>query len=135
MKNRLLWVAVVIAASAGFYFAMVKPAVTPPPPIVTIQDLKKLRPPPQLPPPELPTPVISEVVIAPPVLPAIALPAVRPVVPPTKLEVPIQDGVTLDFSSGAPQAKAQGSDADAIKDALKEMAEATKDIKFTPTKQ
>ena len=134
MKNRLLWIAVVIAASVGFYFAMVKPAVTPTPPSVTMEDLKKMRPPQQLPPPELPPPVISEVVIAPPAPPPIAMPSVRTVVPPTKLEVPIQDGVTLDFSSGAAQVKAQGSDADALKDALKEMSEATKDIKFAPTK-
>jgi hypothetical protein len=134
MKNRLLWVALVIAASVGFYFAMVKPAVNPASPSVTMEDLKKMRPPQQLPPPELPRPVIADVVVAPPVPPPIAMPAMRTVVPPTKLEIPIQDGVTLDFSSGAAQARAQGSDADALKEALKEMSEATKDIKFDPTK-
>src|SRR5437016_1208732 len=50
MKTRLLWVAVVLAACAGFYFAMVKPALEPVP-MARIEDLKKLRPPPQLPPP------------------------------------------------------------------------------------
>jgi hypothetical protein len=135
MKNRLLWVAVVIAASVGFYFAMVKPAINPTPPPVTMEDLKKMKPPPQLPPPELPAPVISEVVLAPPVLQPIALPAVRTVVPPTKLEVPIQDRTTIDFSTGAPQIRVQGKDAEALDQALKEMAEATKDISFSPTKK
>lgn len=131
MKTRLLWLAVVIAACAGFYFAMVKPALEPNLPSVTIEDLKKMRPPPPLPPPTLPAPVISEPVIPPPQLPppVVLPPVVRNSVA-EKPVVPIQNGVTIDFSYGGPQIKNQGKDAEALDAALKEMAEATKNIQI-----
>lgn len=138
MKSRLLWVAVVIGACVGFYFAMVKPALEPSLPSVTIEDLKKMRPPPPLPPPELPLPVIAEPFIAPPAVPPLPLPAIATVQPtapkPERMIVPIQDGVTIDFSYGAPHIKTQGKDAEELEKALKEMAEATKDLTISSPK-
>jgi hypothetical protein len=133
MKTRLLWVAVVLAACAGFYFAMIKPALAPPP-TAKIEALKKLRPPPPIPPPELPQPVIAQPVIPLPEIKPPPLPVVRND-PPMQQVVPIQDGATLDFSYGAPQVKVQGKDADELAKALKEMAEATKDVTFQPDKE
>jgi hypothetical protein len=103
---------------------------------VTIEDLKKLRPPPPLPPPELPPLVFAEPVIPPPVIKPIALPVVRTeAAPQSKPIVPIQDGATIDFSYGAPHIKLQGKDAEELEKALKEIAEATKDRTFEPTKK
>lgn len=138
MKTRLLWLAVVLGACAVFYFAMVKPALEPKPPTLTIEDLKKLRPPPPLPPPELPRPVITQPIITPPAMPVVTLPAPRPVAAAPgaqRLEVPIQNNATIDFSTGAPQVRTQGKDADELEKALKEIAEATKDRTFEPTRK
>ena len=137
MKNRLLWLAVVLGACAGFYFAMVKPALEPKRlPSVTIEDLKKMRPPPPLPPPELPRPVITEPVIPPPVIKPIALPAPQTgAAASSKPIVPIQNGATIDFSYGAPHIKLQGKDAEELEKALKEIQEATKDRTFEPAKR
>ena len=133
MKTRLLWIAVVLAACAGFYFAMVKPALAPPP-LAKIEDLKKLRPPPSIPPPELPKPVIAQPAIALPEIKPPPLPVVR-TDPAMQQVVPVQNGATIDFSYGAPQVKVQGKDEEALLNALKEMAEATKDVTFKPTKE
>jgi hypothetical protein len=48
----------------------------------------------------------------------------------TPLETPIQDKATIDFSIGAPVVRSDGDDKDALERALKNMAEATKDVKF-----
>lgn len=130
MKKRLLWFLVVVGACVGYYFVMIKPALDPARPSITIEDLKNLRPA-QPPPPELPKPVIPEPVIALPTPPPIPLPVVRAeaarsVTSPPAV-VPIQNGVTIDFSYGGPQIKNQGKDAEALESALKEMSEATKD--------
>ena len=52
-----------------------------------------------------------------------------------KTEVPIQDTATIDFSIGAPVVRSGGKDQEALDKALKEMAEATKDVSFPPTKK
>lgn len=49
-------------------------------------------------------------------------------------EVVIQDGKTIDFSSGKPVVKDSAAEKAAIDAAVKEMDTATKDIKFGPTK-
>jgi len=51
---------------------------------------------------------------------------------PRSPDVPIQNGVTLDFSYGTAQVKTQGEDQAALDRALKEIAEATKDTVFAP---
>lgn len=48
-------------------------------------------------------------------------------------EVPIQEGKTIDFSSGKPVVKESAADQAAIDAAKKEMDEATKNITFEPT--
>jgi hypothetical protein len=134
MKTRLLWIAVVLAACAGFYFAMVKPALYPSLPSVTIDDLKKMRPPPPLPPPTLPQPIVTEPVISPPQLPSeIVVPPVRGIA--ERPVVPIQNGTTIDFSSGGPLLKNQGKDDEALQQALREMAEAVKNMQIEPAKK
>ncbi len=51
-------------------------------------------------------------------------------------EVPIEDGKTIDFSKGSAEIRATPVDQAAIDAALKEMQEATKDIRFeAPAKQ
>jgi len=52
--------------------------------------------------------------------------------PPT--EVPIQDGKTIDFSSGRAEVRDEAADRAAIEKAKREMDEATADITFAPTK-
>lgn len=90
-------------------------------------------------PPTIPPPPLPEVVINPPALPLpirpIPLVAPRNDPVPRPLEVPIQHGATIDFSTGAPMVKMQGKDQDALDKALREMAEATKDVTFPPTKK
>jgi hypothetical protein len=79
----------------------------------------------------------ASVVVAPPVanLPeVIRVPAPKPVLP-TKLEVPIQDQATIDFSIGAPVVRSGGADTEALERALKQMEEATKDLQFVPKKK
>jgi len=49
-------------------------------------------------------------------------------------EVPIQEGKTIDFSSGKPEIRATDEDRIAIERAKREMDEATKDVTFAPTK-
>ncbi|MBS0664119.1 MAG: hypothetical protein JSR48_12710 [Verrucomicrobia bacterium] len=70
-----------------------------------------------------------------PVPPAVPPPVAAKPAPasaPTHPEVPIQEGKTIDFSSGKPVVKESAEDQAAIAAAKKEMDEATKDITFEP---
>lgn len=49
-------------------------------------------------------------------------------------EVPIQDGKTIDFSSGRAEVRDEAADRAAIEKAKREIDEATTDITFAPTK-
>jgi hypothetical protein len=53
---------------------------------------------------------------------------------PAPAEVPIQEGKTIDFSSGQPEIRETDEDRAALEIAKREMDEATKDITFAPTK-
>lgn len=53
---------------------------------------------------------------------------------PVPAEVPIQEGKTIDFSSGKPEVRETDEDRAAIERAKREMDEATKDVTFAPTK-
>lgn len=99
------------------------------------RDFKEFKPPP-IPPPPLPEVQVSVPQLPPPA-PARPVPIVAPRNDPVPgpPEVPIQDNATIDFSTGAPVVKKGGKDQEAIDRALKEMAEATKDISFPPTKK
>jgi hypothetical protein len=137
MKSRLIWIAVVIAAVTGFYFITIRPAMRVPPERINRRQLdrefKDFKPP-EIAPPPLPEVVIATPKItAPPHLVPIVAPRNDPV--PGPPEVPIQDGATIDFSHGAPMVKKQGKDQEALERALKEMAEATKDVTFPPPKK
>ena len=137
MKSRIIWAAVVLAALVGFYFATIRPTIHDTPARIDRQqlnrDFKDFKA------PEIPLPPLPKVVIAPPTLPppappvAIVAPRNDPV--PGPLEVPIQDGATIDFSHGAAMVKMQGKDQEALDRALKELAEATKNVTFPPTKK
>ncbi len=63
--------------------------------------------------------------------PVAAKPAPAP--PVSHPEVPIQEGKTIDFSSGKPVVKESTDDKAVIDTAKKEMDEATKNITFEPT--
>jgi hypothetical protein len=69
-----------------------------------------------------------------PPVPTITPPIIRPSarIDPIlgQTEVPIQNGATIDFSTGAPVVKIQGKDQDELERALKEMAEAVKGTTF-----
>jgi hypothetical protein len=73
-------------------------------------------------------------------IPPAPAPAVTPATPTTPAptaapaEVPIQEGKTIDFSSGQPEIRATDEDRAAIERAAREMDEATKDVTFAPTK-
>lgn len=140
MKSRIIWAVVVLAALAGFYYTTIHPMRTPAPDAGFARKLQRLRdaPPPEIPPPPLPEPVMSMPAIAPPpldqplVLPPVARRESRQ---PMKMDVPIQNNATIDFSIGAPVVRSGGKDQEAIDKALREMAEATKDVTFPPTKK
>ena len=55
-----------------------------------------------------------------------------PAAPVARPEVAIQDGKTLDFSSGQPVVKDSAAEKAIIDDAVKEMREAAKDVTFPP---
>lgn len=130
MKSRLLWFAVIVTVAAGFYYTTIRPMLTPAQPRLNRRINEDFRPL-AIPPPPLPEPKIEvpTVPLPPPgtvrPLPAVAAPAAN-----AGLEVPIQDGATIDFSIGAPVVRSQGADQAALEKALKEMAEATKDARF-----
>ena len=138
MKSRLIWAAVLLAAAVGFYFVTIRPAMRPDePPQVNRRKLNRAFKdwkPPEIAPPPLPELVIATPAIPPPsISPPLIAPRNDPV--PGPLEVPIQNGATIDFSLGAPMVKMQGKDQEALDRALKEMAEATKDVTFPPPKK
>jgi len=72
--------------------------------------------------------------------PPASVPAVNPATTATPdptsapAEVPIEEGKTIDFSSGKPEIRATDEDRIAIERAKREMDEATKDITFAPIK-
>lgn len=132
MKSRIIWIAVVIAAIAVFYFVTIRPAMTPVSPKLNRRMMNEIRPP-EIAPPELPAPVVE--------MPTIPLPSPGSILPdttfrdnrqPMQMEVPIQNRATIDFSIGAPVVRSNPDDVEALDKALKEMAEATKDTKFPP---
>ena len=129
MKSRIIWAAVVLAAIAGFYFVTIRPTMKGRAERVDRRQIDRAFK--DFKPPEIPAPPLPEVVIA---MPKIARP--MPIVAPRNdpvpgpLVVPIQDGATIDFSYGAPMVKRQGKDQEALDRALKEMAEATKNVTF-----
>ncbi len=134
MKSRLIWGAVLLAAFAAFYYVTIRPAITPMPersrgPVGGRTPLVPERPSFALPESMLnatiPTPVF-------PTPPEVKF-RVEP--PALKMEVPIQNGATIDFSIGAPVVRSGGEDTLAIEKALKEMEAATKDTKFAPPKR
>ncbi len=131
MKSRIIWGAVLLAAFAAFYFVTIRPTMTPyasapkgpPSSRMPLTDGRTTFPlPPELmtatiPIPAVPTPAMPSILVEPPAL---------------KMEVPIQHGATIDFSLGSPVVRSGGEDQAALERALKEMAEATKDVKFSP---
>lgn len=135
MKARLFWIAVMLLAGGAFYFATIRPLLTPPPgpPRINRKDLTEFRPAP-IPAPPLPAPLLEMPVLV-PALPATLTPATigrRDDRASPPLEVPIQNGATIDFSLGSPMVRSQGADQAALEKALKEMADATKDVQFGP---
>lgn len=136
MKSRLLWLTVVLAAIGGFYYTTIRPALSPAPAHLNRRLSQEIRP------PEIPPPALPEVKIEMPALPLPAPETFRPPAPvaatrrdensPSRQAVPIQDGATIDFSQGAPHIRSQGDDKAALEKALKEMADATKDVSFPP---
>ncbi len=134
MKSRILWALVLVAALAGFYHLTIRPAWEPAPARLPRKPLIKEFTPPEIAPPPLPQPVVAIPTMTPPPLPALLPGAIRPPVRPRPRgpEVPIQNGVTIDFSYGTAQLKTQGEDQAALDRALKEIADATKDTVFAP---
>jgi hypothetical protein len=132
MKSRIIWGAVLLAAFVAFYVVTIRPTLTPvkfqsdePTANRTPAEKRERFP--------VPAELTSAGISRPPVANA-PLVMVRVEPPPLKMEVPIQNGATIDFSVGAPMIRSGGEDGDALERALKEMAEATKDTKFPPTK-
>jgi hypothetical protein len=137
VKSRLIWIAVIVVAVGAFYYTTIRPTLTPTSPGLNRKLSKEFHPA-AIPPPPLPAPIIET--------PTIPLPAPGTVGVsssthaslrrddgrPAPLEVPIQNGATIDFSFGAPIVRTQGDDQAALEKTLKEMAEATKDITFPP---
>ncbi len=132
MKSRIIWLVVVFAAMAGFYFTTLKPLLQPTAPRLNRRMIREFKTPelsiPQVSPPEVVIPTVS--------LPPVRLPAFvvseRRELSPNSPVVPIQDRTTIDFSVGAPVIRAQSEDQAAMDKALREMNEAVKDITFEP---
>ena len=138
MKSRIIWAAIVLAAIAGFYVVTIRPTQTHSPGFSRKRPPLRNLQPPEVALPPLPEPVIAMPAIQPPLLnQPIPLPSVegrRGPRPAARPEVPIQDNATIDFSLGSPQVRAQGKDQEALERALKEMADAAKDVTFQPKK-
>jgi hypothetical protein len=134
MKSRLIWGAILLAAFAAFYYVTIRPAVTPLPerPRGSVGNRTPLVP--ERPSFTLPESMLNATIPT-PVFPTPREVNIRVEPPTLKMEVPIQDGATIDFSIGAPVVRSGGEDTLAIEKALKEMEAATKDTKFGPTKQ
>jgi hypothetical protein len=83
-------------------------------------------------------PALDAPVVNIPEIPTLTLPAVQPAPRsdpiPGRPEVPIQNQVTIDFSTGAPVVKSHGKDQEALEAALKEMSEAIKDARIEAKK-
>lgn len=133
MKLRALIILVgvlgVVALVALLYYTPAKPTYAPLTPAQKARALERAR--------RFEPPPAGMVVAAPPVTPPpqpIRIPPPEPIIP-TRLEVPIQDKATIDFSIGAPVVRSGGADTEAMERALKQMAEATKDIKFSPAEK
>jgi len=134
MKSRIIWGAVLLAAFAAFYFVTIRPMMTPAatifhgqtgdrtPLVGTAQPTFNL--------PES----IRTATIPTPVFPTAPIVNVRVEPPALKMEIPIQNGATIDFSFGAPVVRSGGADDRALEQALQEMADATKNVEFPPTK-
>jgi hypothetical protein len=133
MKSRIIWLAVVFTAMAGFYYTTIRPAMTPVPSRFNKRITQEFQAP-DLAMPPIPAPRVDMPIIA---LPPLRLPPVivserreRPTA--NSPEVPIQDGATIDFSIGAPVVRSQAGDQAAMDKALREMNAAVKDITFDP---
>jgi hypothetical protein len=139
MKSRIFWAAIVVVAILGFYYTTIRQTETKPGGFVHKRSpLTNLRPP-DVPPPPLPAPNLTMPAITPPALnqplntSALALRQTSRM--PIDMEVPIQDGATIDFTIGAPVVRSGGKDDEALDKALREMAEATKNMSFPATKK
>jgi hypothetical protein len=126
MKSRLLWIAILAVGLSALYFGIARPQVTAIPKTLSepLADLKPPGPPPLAPPSlEIPTmPAIRP--------PPLATPIVRFDALLSRPEVPIQNGATIDFSTGGPVVKMQGKDQEALNAGLKEIIEAAKATTF-----
>lgn len=129
MKSRIIWLVVVVAALAGFYYTTIKPTLTPTPPALNRRVNREFRPL-DIAPPPLPAPKIETPALPLPLPSAVVAQPARDGRTPLRTEVPIQNGATIDFSIGAPIVRSQGDDQAALDRALKEMADATKDVTF-----
>lgn len=135
MKRRalLLLLLPIIALLAFLYFRWREAQLQPAREVLTETPTRR----PSRPPP--PPPQAALVTVAPPNMtevPPIRLPRVQPrLVAPRPQEIPIIDGATIDFSIGAPVVRSTGQDAEALDRALREMAEATKNLTFGPPAQ
>lgn len=83
-----------------------------------------------------PPPAVTPAVVQPPAI------AMQPISPPNvaprlapEMVLPIQDQATIDFSIGSPVIKRGGADDEAMREALKEIEEATKNLTIPPSKQ
>ena len=138
MKSRIIWAVIVLAAIAGFYVVTIRPTQTHSPGFSRKRPPLRNLQPPEVALPPLPEPVIAMPTIQPPLLnQPIPMPTMDPRRTPRQVvrpEVPIQDNATIDFSLGSPQVRVQGKDQEALERALKEMADATKDVTFPAKK-
>jgi len=133
MKTRLLWIAMLAVGLTALYFGVTQPHVSSIPQEVR-DPLAELRPVP--PPPIEPPPVVIPTLpaITPPPLPAPTA-LTRPAgTLPSRPEIPIQHGATLDFSTGYPNVRVDGKDQQALDAALKEIAEVEKRTGFEAKK-
>ncbi len=133
MKSRIIWLVVVFAAMAGFYYTTIRPALTPTSPRFNKRMIRDFQPP-DLAMPPLPHPRVDfpEVSLPPVRLPPLIVSERRERPSATSPEVPIQNGTTIDFSIGAPVIRAQADDQAAMDKALREMNDAVKDVTFEP---
>ncbi len=125
----VLGLAGVAAVAALLFYPPAKPAYAPLTPAQRARALERAR--------RFEPAPAALVYAAPPVTPPpqpIRIPPPEPIVP-TRLEVPIQDKATIDFSIGAPVVRSGGADTEAMDRALRQMEEATRNIKFPPAEK
>lgn len=129
MNKRVIWLALAVGLILAGYFVNRRLGVVEPAASSLSRNARDWGPiPVELPPlppviVTLPEMVVKEVPVPP-------MPQPRGMQLP--LEIPIQDGATIDFSIGAPVVRSGGADTEALERALKEMAEATKGTAFPP---